>query len=228
MTRRNRGVRVDLIEPEMTEPSHAISGAAEPSRQNGMFPFPYEGVVPHYHPNVQHSIEPSRTDDSISPDGHSDTRTIGHYSAPTPSLRKPMDQLDEDLARLQGVADENPSISQLDADVRSTSRSRVDSLLTSPGEMFSGLGEGQGQVHHPYIHKTYRKRAASITTFTQSSNSGSISSHRARRKSDVENVSKGKYFHLPPSAQYLENIARYPGNVDPERPWDIRRDARAS
>ena len=75
------------------------------------------------------------------------------------------------------------------------------------------LGEADGQAH---IHKASRRRT-SITTFTHSSGSGSS---RARRKS---NAAQGRYHHLPPSAQYLVDVARYPDNVDPERPWNIRR-----
>ena len=203
----NRDARVDLTESEMGQPSHAVnttSATLNPPERQTTFPFPFEGIVPYYHPTAPHSVEASRTDEPTVSDGGRDRDTRTTPREPTAPA---MDQLDRDLACLQGIT----------VDVPSNSRASEPSL-----------GEGQGQVHHPYIHKTPRRRAASITTFTQSSNTGSTSSRRARRKSGGEHVSKGRYFHLPPSAQYLANVARYPKNVDPERPWDIRRDGGTS
>ena len=208
MNHLNRGAKVDLTEPEMEGTSRVAgltSGVADPLQRVSTFPFPYEGVTPRYHPNAPHSLEPSGIDGCTLPESEHDSRASRRHTAPAlPATRLPMDQLDRDLARLQGVYH--------------SSSSQVNE---------SHLGEGQGQVHHPYIHKTQKRRAASITTFTPSSNSGSANSRRARRKSDGEDAG-GRYFHLPPSAQYLANIARYPEKVDPERPWDVRRDGRPS
>lgn len=209
-----KGARVDLTEPEMDGPSPRTvdlnSHAADPLKRVATFPFPYEGVVPRYHPNARHSFEPSRSDEEpTAPEFDSDPHASRRHTAPTPMLPPTafpiMDQFDHDLASLKGV---------------------VAPPANQPNE--PRPGEGKGQVHHPYIHKAPRRRAASITTFTQSSNSGSASSRRARRKSGAEDVAKGRYFHLPPSAQYLANVARYPEKVDPERPWDVRQDAGAS
>ncbi|KAF8523842.1 hypothetical protein JB92DRAFT_3140687 [Gautieria morchelliformis] len=197
VTRLNRGARVDLTEPEMTEPSlgaDVTSATVDPLKRAATFPFPFQNVVPRYHPNAQHSQEPSRSRS----DSDRDARASRRHTAPAPAARSPMDQLDWDLARLQGVEVPAPAVTH--------------------------RGDGKGQVHHPYIHKTQKRRATSITTFTPSSNSGSASSRRARRKSSGSEVPRGRYFHLPPSAQYLANVARYPEKVDPERPWDIRQD----
>jgi len=203
MNRLNRGAKVDLTEPEMEGPSRVTdvtSGTADFLRGVSTSPFPHEGVLPRYLLEAPHSGEPSGTDARTLPDSDLNNRPSRRHTAPAPAARLPMDQFDRDLARLQGL------------DVSSTSQ------VIEPH-----LGEGTGQVHHPYIQKTQRKRAASITTFTLSSNSGSTNSHRARRKSGGEDASRGRYFHLPPSAQYLANVARYPEKVDPDRPWDIRR-----
>jgi hypothetical protein len=211
MSRPTRGARVDLTEPEMQEqPPHAVDftpAVADPMHRSSPFPFPYEGVVPRYHPNAQHSFEPSHTDEEAagagrpSHDRDRDARASRRHTAPTPLLPSDepvVNQFDRDLANLMGGT-------------------------SAPRRNEQRQGGGEGQAHHPYIHKTSRRRA-SITTFTHSDNSGSGSSRRARRKSGTDGAAQGRYYHLPPSAQYLADVARYPENVDPERPWNIRRE----
>ncbi|KAF8584415.1 hypothetical protein K439DRAFT_1660757 [Ramaria rubella] len=201
MIRPSQGARIDLTEPEM---EHSYSRSLAPSP----FPFPYDRVVPRHHPYPQQSFEPSRSDDERTSERE---RLARRHTAPAPALESsPMDQLERDLASLQGVA--APPLGQ-------------DAI--APPLLESGVRAGK---EHPYVHKTPRRCATSITTVTiSSSGSGNASSRRARRKSggDSDGAAKGRYFHLPPSAQYLANVARYPENVDPERPWNIRRNDRA-
>ncbi|KAF8511505.1 hypothetical protein BU17DRAFT_97205 [Hysterangium stoloniferum] len=189
------GARVDLTEPEMqgSATNYAVSRNFWP-RRTPQFPFPFESVVPHHHPDAPHSIEPSRTDEEPT-STNSHPRTTRRHTAEAVMMpaaqRPPLDQLELDLADLRGsviITNDEPKPSR-------KKRTRSKDKIPKPS----------------------RKRATSLS-HTGTGSSSSTSRH-FRQKSDT---SKGRYFHLPPSAQYLADIARFPDKVDPERPWDVR------
>jgi len=194
LIRPNRGAKIDLTEPEMQVPTTGHSPSPNFWPTQLPFPFPFESVVRRYHPDPPHSAEPSRTDEAPTSTGthHHQTRHRTTGAVLMPTAQRP--PLDQ-LER--DLADLRGSVIVTNDEAKRSRKKRTRSKDKIP--------------------KPSRKRASSLS-HTGTGSSSSTSRH-LRQKSDI---SRGKYFHLPPSAQYLANIARYPDKVDPERPWDVR------
>lgn len=195
--------KIDLVEPEADEKLSSrtvdlLDGEYErPRPRSPTFPWPFDRVVRRHHPNAPHSIEPSRSDSEI-PDPPPPDRPMPRQrhipidSVPEqPAHAQTTDQIEQDLADLRGSG-RSEERSEVG---RSSSKERKQCSRLSFS--FTGLGK------NPPI------------------NAPSASPHPDPLSPHTERRAKGKYYHLPPSAQFLANVARYPQRVDPERPWEV-------
>lgn len=188
------GPRVDLTDPglepkQTTQTFDLLGGESDRPPRSPTFPFPFEWFFRRYHPDAPHSIEPRSEYADIAPVASQHVRTgnpIPQISIPFPAAmsRRPMDQLEQDLANLQGtgIRDNSPS--------------------------------GKTRPKKKRLNLSISRRDGS-----NSHSSGSPTNSDGRQSRHHSRKSKGKYHHLPPSAQYLADVARYPQNLDPERPW---------
>ncbi|KIJ30201.1 hypothetical protein M422DRAFT_36686, partial [Sphaerobolus stellatus SS14] len=187
--------KMDLADPGIEEgrsskPIDLLDGEEDPSPPT--FPFPFEWFVRRYHPNAPHSIQPSRTDAEPEP-------------VPIPPVPRAPKAVPSKQPRRATDARTTDQLEQDGANIRGSDGLEDTSSSGKPAKTkarrrmsfsFTGIG-----------------KQSSISSPSMSAPSDSMHSAHAERRAE------GKYYHLPPSAQFLANVARYPQNIDPERPW---------